>query len=75
MAHLLVGRERAVSEKLLRSGGLPLWEWGCEICRPTSIEGGEARVCVAAAKAHTRQTGHPTWLHNIVMWDIKPSRS
>lgn len=61
----------AVSMKLKRSGGTPLWEWGCYRCDPLTIkEGGEARTVVAAARRHTRETGHATWLHNILMWDI-----
>jgi hypothetical protein len=60
--------------KLKRSGGSPLWEWGCYTCDSLNIvEGGEARAVVVAAKQHTRATGHPTWLHNILMWDIAPS--
>ena len=54
---------------LMRSGGIPLWEWGCHDCDSLQEkDGGEARAVVAAAKAHTRATGHATWLHNILMW-------
>jgi hypothetical protein len=64
--------------KLERLGGYPLWEWGCNDCTslssggtlPIVEEGGEARAVVAAARRHTRTTGHATWVHNILMWDI-----
>lgn len=63
-------------EKLLRSGGLPLWQWGCWDCDSLTIQGdGEARAVVGQARAHTRKTGHPTWLHNILMWTIEPERA
>lgn len=58
-------------KSLQRWGGIPLWEWGCFVCR--NSEGGEARAVVAEAKAHTRETGHSTWLHNILMWNIEPT--
>lgn len=60
------------ASRLVRSGGVPLWEWGCYGCDSLTVHGGgEARAVVSKAKRHTRETGHSIWLHNILMWDIK----
>ncbi|KKL10748.1 hypothetical protein LCGC14_2552730 [marine sediment metagenome] len=61
--------------KLKRSGGLPLWEWGCNDCNSLKVkDGGEARMVVAAARRHSRETHHSTWLHNILMWTIEATQ-
>ena len=62
----------AAMMKLKRSGGLPLWEWGCNDCDSLEVKaGGEARMVVAAARRHSRETHHSTWLHNILIWTIE----
>lgn len=64
--------EAGEAMKLKRWGGIPLWEWGCYGCDEERLEhGGEAREVVSQARTHTRKTGHSTWLHNILMWDIE----